>query len=439
MSKLIRVIGRMNFNNPVRKALLHCLLKAKTINAIKSYHLAKKNIPYYTNLYKGSKLKKWEDIPIIDKHVLPDDPLFFLDKSKTPKYFNTTSGSSGISTPVFIDGKEGKSLASFLFLTPYITDLLNAQRNHPYAINALTYGCTKTGFSVDELLSSLGFCIARIGSARCSISPPKRIAETMVKLKPSLFACTPKDFLVVMTIIQTDYPNEYGRVVNNLKVLFSTAEPCAVSREKQIEREFGITHINLYASVDGLITIPCKCGEKHLHDTILKTEIATNDGDIAEYGTGHLIFTTLLKTPLTKMIRFNIGDLVSIHKSTCPYGYTKTIVPHGRSELAMEINEKIWGPIDFEEIIFNHGLFLGYNVKVYDKKINIIIEKYHIGSVVNTNGMKQEFEELTGIPTFIEVVPPGDLTNIRAIRIQKDILSVENIKSDAKEHEIVNL
>ena len=59
-------------------------------------------------------------------------------------------------------------------------------------------------------------------------------------------------------------PGDYDAVVDSLKVLLSTAELCAASRVQRIEEEFGITHIDVYACVEGFFSLPCPCGEKHV-------------------------------------------------------------------------------------------------------------------------------------------------------------------------------
>ncbi len=421
-------------NNPkLTKIVANIVVSLKTTTKEELFYFSKENIPFYQKIYNN--IDKIEGIPVINKHILPENPKEFLFKGANPDFFNSTSGSSGISTPVYISRAEIKSYGKIMLLSDYFPELINVMLKNNQAINILTYGCTKAGFGMDELLAQNGFIVARIGSPRCSISPVHRIADNIVKLRPSLIAGTPTDFMSAMAVIKQDYPKEvYREVSAKLKILLTTAEPCAKSRSYLIEEEFGITHINNYLSVDGLITIPSKTGNFQLNDKLLDAQVF-NNGKLSEFGTGELVFSTLMKSQITKLINFNIGDYVTIKLDETG---KKIIIPHGRIELVTKINDRIWGSIDIEEEIFKYELFYNYKFDIYEDKIKLVLETYSQQAQrdIWIEKLHKDLEFVFKTKIEITVVPLGELTDFRALRLEKSILKVEDKRKDAKKHGI---
>jgi phenylacetate-CoA ligase len=139
-------------------------------------------------------------------------------------------------------------------LSPFASEMKEVAKENRAAINGLTFGFTMAGLSFGAILQKAGFLVAQVGT-RSTIATTERMARTIVKLKPSAMSATPLDFMAWLKIIKTDYPKDCKKIVDNLKLLLSTAEPCANSRQRQLEEYFDITHINTYASVDGLVSL----------------------------------------------------------------------------------------------------------------------------------------------------------------------------------------
>lgn len=421
----------------LRTFIAHALLPLKTRSINKQYQYARKHIPFYQKRFKGlGERPKFSDIPVLDKHGLPLDPYSFMDTQKRILYYNSTSGSSGVSTPTAIGNEEIGSYWKMALFSPYYTQITDALKAKAVAVNIFTYGCTKAGFTMDQMFSDLGFMVARIGSSRCSISPVERSAQTIAQLKPSVILGTPHDFLCVMEAVREFHPEEYPQVVSQLKLLFGTAEPCAVSRKELIESAYGITHIHSYLSVDGLISFNCPCGENHLIDKMLHTEVQTASGT-QEFGHGELVYTTLLKSVLSIMYRFNIGDIVTIKKSDCPYGSNKTIIPHGRKELVQTINGKQFYPIDVEEAVYSDYLWFSYSISIYDSHVEITLEENGAEPFKgNEKDLSESFATLFGMEAKVSVVKLGTLTDYKGLRMEKSILKIQDCRSSAKGHGI---
>jgi len=421
----------------LKTKLISSLLKIKGKSPLNMARYAASHTKFYNNFYKNSSLDNFEKLPVVTKYDLigisPYDLLSDEFKNKVILY-GETSGSSGSPTSAFFTKSDFEGLISLSLLSPFASEVKNTAKLNRTAVNGLTFGFTIAGFSFGSILQKAGFLVAQLG-ARSTIATPERMAKTIVKLKPSVISATPLDFISWLKIIKLDYPDDYPTVVDSIKLLLSTAEPCARSRQHQIEKFFNITHINTYASVDGLVSLQCPCGEMHLIDNLLEVELLNSKLEsIGPYGTGRLCFTNLVRKS-TPMVRFLLDDLVTVKRSNCRYGYSKSIYPHGRYELSLDINGRTLGNLDFEEIIYRHGLFMNYKVDVYQDKINIILEDYDNNSAnsFNISELQNEISSITGTSCIASLVPLGDLTEYRKVRGAKSIIKVSDKRKESRQ------
>lgn len=417
--------------------LVNLFLKLKGSTPLKMAQYAFSHTEFYNRLYKDYSLDNFEDLPVVTKYdfvgVSPYDLLSDEFRDKVFLY-GETSGSSGSPTSAFLTKSDFEGLIALSLLSPFASSMKKAAKKNRAAVNGLTFGFTIAGLSFGTILQKAGFMVAQLGT-RSTIATPERIARTIVKLRPSAIAATPLDFMSWLKIIKMDYPDDYKDVVENINFLLSTAEPCATSRQRQIEDYFNITHINTYASVDGLVSIQCPCGEMHLIDNLLEVELYDgNMNPIGQYGTGRLCFTNLLRKS-TPMVKFLLDDLVTIKKSNCSYGYHKSIHPHGRYELSVDMNSRTMGNLDFEEIIYKYGLFMNYNVEILQDKININLEEYNENAKNSYNipELKNEISEMLGIECNINLVSMGEMTPFRKIREAKSIIKVADKRKESRQ------
>jgi phenylacetate-CoA ligase len=336
--------------------------------------------------------------------------------------------------------RDFEGLITLSLLSPFASDMKKAAKENRTAINGLTFGFTIAGLSFGAILQKAGFLVAQVGT-RSTIATPERMARTIVKLKPSAMSATPLDFMSWLKIIKADYPNDYNGIADNLKFLLSTAEPCANSRQRQLEDYFDITHINTYASVDGLVSLQCPCGEMHLIDNLLDVELYdSNMKSIGAYGTGRLSFTNLIRKS-TPMVKYLLDDLVTIKKSDCSYGFRNSIHPHGRYELSIDMNGHTMGNLDFEEVIYKHGLFMNYGVEIFSDKINITLEEYdeNARESYSINELEAEIGDLTGAECNVNLVPLGGLTPYRKIRESKSVVKFMDKRAESRQEMPVTL
>jgi phenylacetate-CoA ligase len=271
----------------------------------------------------------------------------------------------------------------------------------------------------------VGGLVVNAGS-RSTLATPPRIARAIARLRPAAVSAAPIDFLSWMRILEEDYPKAAGTSTDAIKLLLSSAELCSARRVEQISEHFGLTHVDVYACVEGLFSLPCTCGDKHLLP-IYKVELFDEDlGLIGEFGTGRIAFTNLVKES-TPMIRYLLDDWVTVRKSDCPHGFNKSVVPHGRYELCVRFGDEVVGVEPIEDCLFQHGLFGDYHLVIRDREIAIRVEEY--AGEVPAKQIQQSFGDRFGLKTRVEAVPFGTLTDYRNPRGRKPILKIDDQRS----------
>ena len=401
--------------------LLKCLSYSKEKMARYAYNNTKFYKKLYGNIFEKRNIP-FEALPPVKKETVneasPFDLLSNELKDDVFKYAETT-GSTGSPTPSFYTRKEFKGSVLLSKLTTYSIFLKDVLKKNRRAVCGLACGFTIAGPSFQQILDSFGFMTINV-DARTTIAPPHRVARLLSRYKPSVIAAGETDFLAWMKIVKELYPRDYDDVVENLEVLMSTAELCSENRSREIEKEFDIIHIDNYACVEGYFSLPCLCGEKHILP-IYHTEVLSDDLQISsEYGTGRFVFTNLLRKS-TPFVRYLLDDLVTIYRSKCPYGYTKSIIPHGRYELTVDIKGKRYGTRDFENVLFKKYLFGEYNVQVSNDEIKIYAENY-LEKEIPIEEIMRDFENKFGLQTYIEIVPYGTIRDYHEIRKSKPLL-----------------
>lgn len=415
-----------------RKLIVNLLdMAAKSREGMAQY--AFDNTRFYKELYHdlpeiyGSvKEVPFRKLPIVKKSLvnsyLPLDLLSTKEEKRVFKYAETT-GSTGSPTPSFYTHKEFKGSVVLARLTPYKDMLKGILAENRRAVCGLACGFTIAGASFQQLLNTFGFMTINV-DARTTIAPPERVARLLARFKPSVVVASETDFLAWMRVLKEFYSSDYDEVVNNLKLLMSTAELCSESRSRQIAETFGLVHIDNYACVEGYFSLPCPCGEKHILP-IYETEVLSSDLKMSStYGTGRFAFTNLLRKS-TPFVRYLLDDLVTIAPSSCPYGFKKSIKPHGRYELSVKIGDRRYGTEHFEEQLFKDYLFGEYQIQVKNGGLTIYAEDY-LDKGVPVKKIEERFEEKFGQPTDLNVVPYGTLRDYQSIRKSKPLLRLQD-------------
>jgi len=397
------------------------LLKKSCLSPAGMARYARSNTVHYAASLAGWDGRTFEELPLFTKaEARRMSPFDLLARPLARKVFlyAETTGSAGSPTPAFFTRREFHAATLLTYITPYYPMLKQVLAKNRACFNGLAFGFTVAGMSFGDLLANIGGLVANAGS-RSTLATPERAARCIARLKPSVIAATPSDFLAWMRIVREDHATEYDAVVENLEVLLSTAELCAASRVERIAAEFGIEHVDIYACVEGFFAVPCLCGEKHVLPAY-HTELVDERGrPMGREGTGRFAFTNLLKRS-TPMVRYLLDDWVTIKRSTCRFGFRQSILPHGRYELTARIGGRRIGVRQVEEELFRHGLFGEYEVSLGPDRCSVRLETY--AGRPDRDAIAKGLGALLQLPVDLESLPYGALVDYRAVRLSKPIL-----------------
>lgn len=416
--------------NRLRKDLYVAVISFLARTPMATARYAWEQTEFYQRLYGERLPEQFDALPLTMKSDIGAvDPYDVLarDMADQVVYYGETTGSTGKPTPAFYTMREFHAARILSRITPYVGALDQVFAGNRAVINGLTFGFTIAGMSFGDFLQANGGMVANVGT-RSTIAPPERMVRAMTRLRPSVLTGTEVDLLCWLRILEEDYPKEANRVREELKVVMSTAELCAGSRSRAISRELGLVHVDIYACVEGFFSIPCPCGEKHVlplyHTEVLDPELKHT----TEFGEGRFAFSNLVKKS-SPLVRYLLDDFVTISSSQCPFGFKKSIVPHGRWELTVQVGGRRCGVRHFEEAIFKHGLFGDYRVILEDGTMKVTAEIY--GRHDSPKTMEEALGEEFGLKPTVELVPFGTITPYREVRKSKPILKIEDRRSSS--------
>ncbi len=403
------------------------MLRRKALSPVGMARYAARHTTFYPRFYEGRDVADFTSLPILCKSTVRDvSPYEFLSDELAKKvvWYGETTGSSGSPTPAFLTRREFHGATLLSKVSPRYLAMKAILEENRTCVNGLAFGFTIAGMSFGDVLANLGGLVANVGS-RSTLATPARIARAIARLKPSIIAATPTDFLCWMRILREDHPAEYPAVRARLRLLLSTAELCADARVRAIEREFGIVHVDTYACVEGFFTLACPCGEKHVLDA-WHVELFDDDlRPIGPFGRGRLAFTGLLKKS-TPLVRYLLDDDATVFASKCRFGFTKSVIPHGRHELVAKVGDRKVNVREVEEAIFSAGLFGDYGADLFDDRIEVNVEAYAEGTEVLAEAVARSVGAAVGLPARVRVVPFGTIVEYREPRKSKSILRLRD-------------
>jgi phenylacetate-coenzyme A ligase PaaK-like adenylate-forming protein len=180
----------------------------------------------------------------------------------------------------------------------------------------------------------------------------------------SLAATQPLGELVArLNEFQPDFLNAYpssaalladgqlgGRLRLNLTALTTSSETLTPAVRRRLERAFGVTPTNWYATTEGVWGHECELGSMHLFDDMCIAENVDEDGRPVPPGeVGSRLLITNLFNFVQPLIRFEVTDLVSVEPEPCPCGRTLTRLRslEGRAEDVLRLGDVTVHPLEF--------------------------------------------------------------------------------------------
>jgi len=411
----------------LRARLLLAALRRKALTPVAMARYAQRHTTFYPRFHAGKDAADFASLPLLRKETVRDvSPYEFLSDELARKvvWYGETTGSSGSPTPSFLTRREFRGATLLAKVSPRHGAMTAILRENRTCVNGLAFGFTIAGMSFGDALTNLGGLVANVGS-RSTLATPARIARAIARLRPSIIAATPTDFLCWMRILAEDHPREVDAVRASLRMLLSTAELCADARVRAIEREFDLVHVDTYACVEGFFTLACPCGEKHVLDAWHVELFDDELRPIGPHGRGRLAFTSLVKKS-TPLVRYLLDDDATVFPSSCRFGFTTSVIPHGRHELVARVKDRRINVREVEEAIFSVGLFGDYAADLFDDRIEVSVEAYAAGTEGAANAVAEKVGEAVGLPATVRIVPFGTLVEYREPRKSKSILRLRD-------------
>ncbi|MDQ1252569.1 MAG: hypothetical protein QG646_1690, partial [Euryarchaeota archaeon] len=133
------------------------------------------------------------------------------------------------------------------------------------------------------------------------------------------------------------------------------------------------------------------------------------------------------------LVKYLIDDYVTITPSTCPHGFKNSVSPKGRYELTVDFNNRTWGSLDFEELIYKFGLPIDYRVFIHDKLIQVELEEYPSCPDYDSISLKTELSTLTGLTVEVKLLKLGELTSFRKVRENKSIIKILDLRKNSRQ------
>ncbi|BCA79503.1 phenylacetate--CoA ligase family protein [Desulfuromonas sp. AOP6] len=261
-----------------------------------------------TNL---STIADFEKIPIMEKSDVNN---FLVDAKKNYSSFGSytvrlTGGSSGVPAVVFVDPEcSARSLAARIVCQGW-HGVKPSDRQIRLWGRPLVSGRTKA-FLKDLLLNRI-----RLNSQSFEEIKINKTIKKLIKSKP--------DYIYgYASLIQlvSDKINDKNlkQIFKNIKCVISTSETMSIKQQKAISEKFKCPVVDEYgcSEVD-IIAFECPSGSKHIVSDNVFIEII-RFGDEPD-GYGQVVITDL-NNKLMPMIRYRLGDLVSVEKIKCSCG-----------------------------------------------------------------------------------------------------------------------
>lgn len=304
-------------------------------NVIKT---AYNEVPYYKKLFdfegiKADRINDYSDlltIPYLEKQTIRDyEKELISTKYDVKRLFKIcTTGTTGTPLNIYcnnnvrqinyafydrwlqtlhIDPREAKATIGGRLVVPI------EQKKEPY--------WRRSWFQNNTYFSSYHFLYENM----------KSIINELERFKPCYIDAYPSS---VYTLAQYIVNNNIN-IKNKLKAIITSAETLFDDMRETIEQAFKSPVFDQYGSAEMCVFIAqCSCGSYHVHSDYSVVEFINEQGEPAQGGEEAEIVCTSLINPVMPLIRYKIGDMVTLSSDTCSCGLPFPVVANvmGRSD-----------------------------------------------------------------------------------------------------------
>jgi phenylacetate-CoA ligase len=283
---------------------------------------------------------------VTDRRLRRDDLLVHLDRTDRDDLYLgdyralTTSGSSGRQGVFVYDRRAWIGiLAQFLRYSGWI----GVKPSVPRMRIASVAGGVPTHMT-QRVAASVAVGIHRVTSLAAT-TPLPRLVEELNAARPEALNAYPS---MARLLAEEQLA---GRLRLRLRTMSTSSEPLTAATRERLERAFGVLPFDLYGTTDGLWG--CECAEHagvHLFEDFSIVENVDADGRPVPAGeSGARLLVTNLFNRVQPLIRFELGDMVTVDARPCPCGRTLLRLREleGRSEDVIRLGGVAVHPLQF--------------------------------------------------------------------------------------------
>lgn len=333
------------------------------------------------------------------------------------KYMETSSGTTTLPLPIFWTRNEWEG--PFMNAEARARWMMGVRPDD--VVQVLTgFECCKRGHE-------------RVGAMVLSMSAGRGVLDKQIRLA-QIAGVTVIEYLPSLVLNYVERAAELGIDIKQtkLRLVTSVGESWAEAFKKRIEREYGISFMQLYGSVEGGIpAAECEAREgMHIFSDCCIVEIIDPDTgkNLGPNEEGEIVITNLW-TFASPLIRYRTGDIASLlPDEPCPCGRTlpKMSMVRGRIPMIVKIKGKKILPIDVEEIVAASSELGNEYQIIVDKpgeleRLKVKVE--YRPEVKGLDSLKKQVEgainQGLGVESEVELVPMGTIgrTLFKAQRI----------------------
>lgn len=245
-----------------------------------------------------------------------------------------------------------------------------------------------------------------VGAAyvNCPEPSPDNIVNLLEQIPVTVISTRPE----VMTITDPVYHESLQN--SSVRVLLPGGGFITEGRRKYLEKLWNAQCYNFYGMSEVFGPLAAECVEKngqHYPMEYLMIEVVDPDtGEPVKKGeAGIAVYTTLWYKGFP-LLRYWTDDFIRLDDRQCACGSDWPRLHYlGRKSDCLSVGNRYYFPKEFEELLFNYGIYEDYRVKCLGESLKIQIESCEEVS----NILKEEIENFFGMPCKIETVPVGTL------------------------------
>ena len=283
---------------------------------------ASSNSPFFKNHYEGYDNNDVWNLPLVNKRMMmenlseyntlgfkKEDLINFClevekkrDFSRRYQGYNVamSSGTSGNKSIVITSPKEEKYLQAAFFARFPFPRVLKIKWAFILRITTPAFNVSKFGQKLTyiSLLDSLD-----------------NISKKLEDLKPNILSAPPS------LLVQLAKEVNEGKLDINPKRIVSYAEVLTPDFKSEIEQIFNVKVFQIYQSSEGPIAMPCKYGNLHINEDLMRVETVDSNGNPTLPGTPcHKMIVTDLNKKSQPIIRYELDDSIIVSEDICRCG-----------------------------------------------------------------------------------------------------------------------